>query len=162
MSRSRVRPVRSEPAFTKAGQQADGEDEDEGDEPEGEEGGESEEEEGEEEEESEEEEDSEPEPVEEAEEEDSESEQGDAKGGEQLEADCTEIKWQTTGHHWLAREVLRGFGQSGQVVGIVTKWVPADLEDESNMALFHVVHPNGSCNCACFWQVCGVNGAWVR
>ena len=141
----------SQPASTKAGEQPEAEDEDEAEELEEEE-----------EEESEEAEEEEAEESDESEEEDSESEQEDADGEEQLEANCTEIKWQTIDHPWLTQTVVREFGQSGKMVGTVTKWVPADPEDDSNIALFHVVHDDAPCNCACSWRVCGVNGAWVR
>ena len=142
----------SQPSPKQGSNPAEGEDEDDEEEPEEEEREEAEEEESEE---------SEKEEAEESEEEEGESEQEDAEGEEQLEANCTEIKWQTIGHHWLMQKAVCEFEQSGQLVGTVTKWVPADPQDESNIALFHVVHADGSCNCAYFWQVCGVNGAWV-
>ena len=53
-----------------------------------------------------------------------------------------ESGWQTTGHRWLSKGVLRVFGEQ-QVGGVATDWMPPNPQDASEPVLFHVKHDDG-------------------
>ena len=57
------------------------------------------------------------------------------EAGETAGASDASVAWRIQGHEWIGQRARRFFAEYGTASGVITRWLPADGDDEQQSSL---------------------------
>jgi hypothetical protein len=76
-----------------------------------------------------------------------EEEEEEEEGEREEEEEGEDVEWQTEGHAWLGKDVIRVYTNNDKEKkerkAIITKWVPAGDDKVEDYAMWHIRHDDG-------------------